>query len=164
MGGIKKPDSSFGRLYEKALSRPEVCDLVEARKKTSKHRAIVAALRQLPIEPLPPLFTTEQINALMIANAIEAENEKSERQSSIASKPRKGITKKLVLDGADSFAKQQWDAKNSVDELSINSRGWKLAIATHARVDWRTVKRLLLKMGLTEEGIVEHIRKWTPNK
>lgn len=164
MGGIKKPDSSYGRLYEKALSRPEVRDLVEAHKKMSRQRAIVAALRQQPLEPLPPLFTAEQINILMSANAHDAEKTQSKRQSRIAGNPRKGIAKILLLNAAGAYAKTQWDAQNPVDRLRVNSRFWRQAIAKYCNVDWRTIKRLLPEFGLTEEGLVEYIRKWTPKK
>ena len=164
MGGVKKFDSAFGRLYEKVLSRPGVHDLAEEHNNILKRRALVAALRNQPLEPLPPLLTTEQITALMVVNAVETEDAKSKRQSAIASKPRKGITKKLVLDGARAFAKQQWDAKIHVDHLRTNSKWWKQSISEYTNVQWRTVKRVLPQIGLTEEAIVEYIRTWTPSK
>lgn len=156
MGGIKKPDSSFGRLYEKALSRPEVRDLVEARKKMSRQKAIVAALRQEPVEPLPPLFTPEQISMLMIADAIDADLARSARQSEIASKPKKlkEFSPEDVYELLDKWAdRMMWD------EGKPDKKGWKTYVYRSLGLsEWRVVRDKLKACGVTEQDLIKRMR------
>lgn len=159
MGCVKKRSGSYGRLYEKAMSRPGIRELVEKYKQRLKTKAIVGILRAQPPEPIPPPFDDKFLHELMLAQALEDGERLSERQALIAQKARKGISQKLLLNAADRYAKEQWDAG-----LPIRSRGWRQSIATDVGVRWRTVKNILPGLDLSEEDLIERMRRWKPKK
>lgn len=159
MGGVKKPSGSYGRLYEKAMSRPGIRELVEKHNQRRKTKAIVGILRGQPTEPIPPLFDDKFIQELMLLQALEDGEILSERQARIAQKARKGISQKLLLNAADRYAKERWDAG-----LPIEARGWREPIAEYVGVRWRTVKNILPELDLSEEDLIERMRRWKPKK
>lgn len=159
MGRVKKPDPAFGRLYEKAMSRPGVRALIEERNQLIKNKAISAALRKKPMESMPPLFDMDTLQKMMLCHALEAEESLGERQARIAQKARKGISQKLVLNAADRYAQEQWDAG-----LPIQARGWRTSIAGALGVQWRTVKKILPDLDLSDAELLDRMRRWKPQK
>lgn len=159
MGRVKKPLGTYGRLYEKAISRPGIRELAEKHNQKLKSRAMSAALRGQPMDPLPPLFDIDTLQKLMLCQAFEAEENLSERQARIAQKARKGLSQKLLLNAADHFAKVQWDAG-----VPIGARGWRTSIADYVGVQWRTVKKILPDLDLSEDDLLQRMRQWKPTK
>lgn len=159
MGGIKKSKTPAERLLARALSRPEASVLIAKDEASFKMRAMANALRNYPDMPSTERITQETIQKLVQSEALDAEVAKSERLTKVAKKGRKGLSRNFVMFAVDAYAKKRWNAG-----LPVDGRGWRFGIALEAKVQWRTLKKVLPEVDLAEDDLLSRLRGWKPNK